>query len=400
MLGDNVFHWLENGDAASRPTLTRAGDTLGGFIPGYAHPWLVALERHPVEFVAVSIVVLVSLYASTLLDTRIKDRAWLAWHERGREEYLKWRRESQRGTLVWVLIALGGTGAVFVASAFGEWAGASGLAVVTGILCVSLFEIAKIRRRVARSAQESLPPTFWLMLARKIRENRIIQGSYSWIFERVVPLGFAVIVVAAGFVFGNRILFDAASAIGLACANKETHDAHAKFTTKEVCWRTGCILNEGLRYRIRLTTDGNWPDGTDRADVELSASKWRHYAAALQKHAAALLKRWWTESWFKPIARINSLGNDEYVLNPVDPYARQVFGAEIEARSSGELFIYVNDAVLMVPGWSDLFYSNNTGEAEVDVTLLNKLDGSTQHVSCNDRTTFPPPWTVEKIPGG
>jgi hypothetical protein len=39
--------------------------------------------------------------------------------------------------------------------------------------------------------------------------------------------------------------------------------------------------------------------------------------------------------------------------------------AEIAAKSTGELFLYVNDAVLMVPNRANLFYKNNTGTATV-----------------------------------
>jgi hypothetical protein len=43
---------------------------------------------------------------------------------------------------------------------------------------------------------------------------------------------------------------------------------------------------------------------------------------------------------------------------------------EIKARTTGELFLYVNDAVLMWPGLTDLFYSNNTGTTWVTVERI------------------------------
>ena len=53
---------------------------------------------------------------------------------------------------------------------------------------------------------------------------------------------------------------------------------------------------------------------------------------------------------------------------PVDP-GLTVLEARIVARSSGELFLYVNDAV-GPPGQYDFFYSNNQGTAQVTVTQV------------------------------
>jgi hypothetical protein len=164
------------------------------------------------------------------------------------------------------------------------------------------------------------------------------------------------------------------------------------------------VLKEGRRYRITLTTPGDWFDRTIRADVAgFAADNFRHMTATP-------LKRWWRENWFKPIARIGEIGNDEYVLESADefekytypscagidrgkddsdvrakirddvarkllecaptPDTRKVIVTEIKARTTGELFLYVNDAVLMWPGLTDLFYSNNTGTTWVTVERI------------------------------
>jgi hypothetical protein len=46
--------------------------------------------------------------------------------------------------------------------------------------------------------------------------------------------------------------------------------------------------------------------------------------------------------------------------------------AEFTAAASGELFLYVNDAIQLAPffGNFDLFYRNNSGSAEVTVQRL------------------------------
>jgi hypothetical protein len=49
------------------------------------------------------------------------------------------------------------------------------------------------------------------------------------------------------------------------------------------------------------------------------------------------------------------------------PSDRLTVNTEIKARTSGELFLYVNDAVLMLPTGADFFYRNNRGEARISV---------------------------------
>ena len=79
----------------------------------------------------------------------------------------------------------------------------------------------------------------------------------------------------------------------------------------------------------------------------------------------------------RPIARIGRFGNDEYSLAPVQPDDQGVgknrqMKAEFTARTTGELYLYVNDAVLAVPGLSGRFYPNNVGSADVTVTAVEK----------------------------
>ena len=159
------------------------------------------------------------------------------------------------------------------------------------------------------------------------------------------------------------------------------------------------MLKEGQRYRITLSTPGDWFDRDTRTDVGgFSTDNIRHLLATP-------LKRFWRENWFTPIARIDRVGNDEYMLSPREPFApdpyprcpepqpsgtgvsakisderarslmqcaptpleRREMHVNIKARSTGELFLYVNDAVLLWPGKIDFFYRNNSGSALVSV---------------------------------
>jgi hypothetical protein len=123
------------------------------------------------------------------------------------------------------------------------------------------------------------------------------------------------------------------------------------------------------------------------------------------------LKHWWRENYFQPIARVGNIGNYEYPLHPAAPLPKvdfsackkiaqsasptdvenpaslsarlkelaceaekgirrnEVLIADITPDSTGELYIYVNDAILF---WDSRdhhkFYKNNSGKAKVTVT--------------------------------
>jgi hypothetical protein len=223
-----------------------------------------------------------------------------------------------------------------------------------------------------------------------------------------VPILFALLLLGLGWEIATRATFDVLDASGRFCEGTVQGEARNRekigpsertFQTDQLCWPSGLVLKEGQRYRITLSTPGDWFDRNTRADVGgFATDNMRHLLATP-------LKRFWRENWFKPIARIDRIGNDEYVLNPKEPFTpdpypscsgiarptsgvrekipdslaralvdcaptpseRRELRAEIKARSTGELFLYVNDAVLLWPGKSDLFYQNNSGSARVAV---------------------------------
>jgi hypothetical protein len=189
----------------------------------------------------------------------------------------------------------------------------------------------------------------------------------------------------------------------------------ATFRTDSMCHATGLRLVAGGEYRIELEMDegvnGAWFDKGIRADVAgFSTDSVRHYTASP-------LKRWWRENWFQPIARIGEVGNYEQVLQPVAPLPtvrftscrppaekhlsgwdaikdtpspasaefkkaqleceaskgvrpNRVLISDITADATGELFLYVNDAVLTLPGLTNVFFRNNSGTAKVTVKRI------------------------------
>jgi uncharacterized protein (DUF2235 family) len=413
-LDQRWYEWLSRLDEGSRGPIASLVDAFSGFIPSYVEPWTKALDEHPIEFALIVTAIIVGLVGSSILQGRIHDRARLAWHKNFRQDYADWLSESQKGWRNGVLVALA-VAIVFVVVAFVR--GASDLVKLEfSILVAALAALLGLhslgKHQVSQSETTAIRSTFALSVARFLRNSRFLQIIYKWIFKRAIPIAFALLLVAAGWVIVNRVLFDGFSAAGYFCqgsldANarkKERTGSNEGFITDRMCWPTGLVLEEGRRYRITLSTPGDWFDRTTRADVAgFPTDNFRHVIATP-------LKRWWGQDWFKPIVRIGEIGNDEYVLEPSDPFeiyayppcpgieratngggvrakirsdvasellkcaptpdGRKSVVTEIRARTTGELFIYVNDAVLMWPSRSNQFFDNNAGTGTVMVERI------------------------------
>ncbi|MGH6834636.1 MAG: DUF2235 domain-containing protein [Methylocella sp.] len=409
---DRWDEWLHLLDDGLRWEISYLVDLVSGVIPTYARPWTKAIERNPVELTLIIASILLSLWGSALLRGRIHDRSVLAWHKNfpeHKQHYANWLTTSLEGWRNVVLLALLVATIGLVLTLL---LGAGGLIEVEfgtllGILVVVLAVLLALRNFRAKGPSQSI---FWLPLARRLRTNFLLRGVDRLLFKGAVPIAFALLIVAAGGVIVNRALFDGMYNAGVFCkgsldaiaSKTEKTGKNEGFTTDHMCWPTGLVLQEGRHYRITLTTPGDWFNRTTRADVAgFPATNFLYWVITP-------LKRWWWQDWFKPIATIGWIGSDDYVLQPTEPFERYRYPAcpqieratkgilfakikddvardllkcaptpdnrkslvtVIEARSTGELFLYVNDAVLMLPPWNE-FYRNNSGTGSVTVERI------------------------------
>jgi hypothetical protein len=80
------------------------------------------------------------------------------------------------------------------------------------------------------------------------------------------------------------------------------------------------------------------------------------------------LRRELIRPWFRVVARYGETGGEEVFL---DPDARtDSLDTKLVPRVDGRLFLFVNDAVIGIPGLYGLFYKNNVGSAAVTVQRL------------------------------
>jgi hypothetical protein len=166
----------------------------------------------------------------------------------------------------------------------------------------------------------------------------------------------------------NRVTFDLTSAAGRFCHGTPGLDLTKEVTTVELsgfrtsdlCWPSGIVLKKGHRYEITIA--GLPADGS-------------------RQLLLAPLRRWWSADWFQPIARIGDVGNVEKLLEPPDdaaPTDRDTLRARIVAEADGELFLFVNDAVISIPGRADTFMKENPVTDSVKVRRLGLRNAAAQ----------------------
>ena len=113
--------------------------------------------------------------------------------------------------------------------------------------------------------------------------------------------------------------------------------------SRDFCVPTGILLQSGARYRLEFASGlpADWndggnvavssPAGVDAGTPGLNLLQRTVYTAGLP------FKRLWRTDFFVPVARIGAGGLDNYALKELTN--------EITAQTSGELFLFVNDAI-------------------------------------------------------
>jgi uncharacterized protein (DUF2235 family) len=293
---------------------------FGAFLPSYASTWIDSFTANPGYFLVLSLIIAALMYISTRLDRKIRDKMRAIWQS-----------------------------------------GPGGAPNVSYSRLYKIRESPRYRRWLRRFKYRILPALFGL-----------------------TTLGSIGIIIISG---ASRIYFSVADSYGSFCSIETTgslsviaakYKDRLNFNPADKCWRAGLLAQKGASYRIVLDISGasdEWKDGELRADL----------TGILDSHGfiigttALPAKRYVWENYYKPIARIRKVvhgvpGQDEYVLNPTFKTARPKYDclvSDFTAESSGELFLFVNDAIVyFVPDGLIGTYKNNKGKADFYVKRI------------------------------
>ncbi len=214
-----------------------------------------------------------------------------------------------------------------------------------------------------------------------------------WILPTLFALLIFVFLLAAAITLVNRVSFTAFDLAGQVCASSQNPPARpvsgvatARFETKTLCTATGLAVQKNRSYRITLVVTDPWEDGHafDQPDPDQARGietgprgfGWDKMTSAMV--LGLPIRRLLATNWFATILRIGNTGLGEVVL-PFDRRnspscqcpATTSYTATFKAQKTGEVFVYVNDAVIGLPGYFDVFYrSNNKGKSDLTLQLL------------------------------
>jgi len=209
-----------------------------------------------------------------------------------------------------------------------------------------------------------------------LRTNRFYQATLRLLTWRVLPTGFLVALAWVVVGLGGAGISAMRVSSGNLCEKTQIEatvvgEVPRAFVLDptSICAPTGLALQAGATYRVDLVVQKPLKDATAAADLRGV----RPTEVSWIMRASSLLKREFTQPWFAPMARIGERGTDVYALKP-DPsvpfkWPLDELSTKLVARSSGELFLYVNDAV-GPPGWTRFFYDNNGGTLQVVVSRI------------------------------
>jgi hypothetical protein len=235
---------------------------------------------------------------------------------------------------------------------------------------------------LSRGATDPVPHNFVQSGILRLRENQL----YRWIVwvcrRQVLPFLFFLSVVWFVLTAGSHFLFNVADSIGAFCHGDEANailvnlgidqKSSVEFATSEICAPTKLKVKNGYRYEITVQLTSQWDDDGFKTDPNGFHSSRQSRWLWPKIYLSIPLRRIIFRPWFMLVARIGENGVDEHFLNPHlkrggDP---NTYYDEFTAERDGELFLYVNDAVLSLPFLSSVFYRNNHGSAKISLKLL------------------------------
>jgi uncharacterized protein (DUF2235 family) len=208
-----------------------------------------------------------------------------------------------------------------------------------------------------------------------LRSSRPYVAFHQNLKYRWAPAFFALMFVYLGACLASHLLYNVQDVAGLACTESATTKAVPEkgqksldpipFDTSDFCKATGIKVEKGVKYTVVIKGDG-WTDGGIPVPVggfsAATPPSWYHRILLAM---VVPLRRETTQDWFHVVLRYGSVGGEEDFIEP-DPDDPKL-ETEIKPKRDGEVFVFVNDAVIGIPYLYDLFYRGNKGTATLAI---------------------------------
>ncbi len=210
----------------------------------------------------------------------------------------------------------------------------------------------------------------------RLRTSNWYRALHTGLKRYFAPAIFAALFAYLGLAFASHLLFNMQDYAGLVC--RDTGDAEglkpgekrtlASFQPSNLCQDMKVSVEKDAKYLLEITGTKSFRDGDTKAYKGIYFLDAPGILPKITLLAGIPLRRELTRPWFRIVARFGSRGGEETFLDPdfdsKDGSIREV----ITATRDGELYLFVNDAVLGIYGHYGYFYGNNKGTAEVTIT--------------------------------
>jgi uncharacterized protein (DUF2235 family) len=301
---------------------------LGAVLPAFAETWTISFASNPSVFLLLALLIAGGVFAGRWLSRKIRDEMRLIWYR------------------------------------------------IQEVTPDSVRAAGAAPHPMRVAIPQPAPPGPVNRFIECVRLQPWYQPSFRLLTHWILPFVFLLAIAYGAIALTSQIVFAIADSMGSVCdADAPKPSGPLVFRTNQLCARTGVELRQGAAYRIRFTipADDLWTDN----GILAGPNGVHPENVTIRMTALVPLRRHLSEPWFKPMARIGAKGSDDYPLDPKPPLEavtherlrdrpleEMTFTTEIVARQTGELFLYVNDAVF------PSFYKNNTGSAQVTVEQL------------------------------
>ena len=199
-------------------------------------------------------------------------------------------------------------------------------------------------------------------MGRWVRKVRL--GEVVYVVLLVVVAVLPVVIFVA-----DRVFFHVRDGAGCLCQSSSSKSLVEgqeviEFETKVPCMATKVAMVAGITYRFEVEVSSSWYDGSIPAGPD-GLKK----ATPLIMRFATPLRRHIFRPWFELMGRVGQTGRETFAIGAGTCYA---------AKSDGQLYLYVNDAVSgLLPGkwWSFSYFWSwgpNSGRALVSVTAIGQ----------------------------
>ncbi|NNM72587.1 T6SS phospholipase effector Tle1-like catalytic domain-containing protein [Enterovirga aerilata] len=287
---------------------------VGSLLPGFARPWIDVFASNPGWFLVVALAVAFGYRRGGVLAQAIGDRMRPAW-----------------------------------------------------------YAIRPLRPRGLGKPEQPAAPSADAFIQR-LRLSAGYKAFYRGLTVYVLPFLFVLGILYAAVAASNQVGLTVAESAGFTCG-PGPGPAGPTFRTSSFCHPTGIAMERDATYLVAVEIGEAWlddtiasgPNGLSPNDVPPRMT----LGVPLRRHLA--------QPWHKLMLRIGETGTDTYapawkrVVAPGGPTNR--YEAVVKARSAGELYAYVNDAVLF-PVSRSCFYGNNRGSATVSVVRAEAGGGA------------------------